>query len=158
MRRRGPSSRGVYHWVIYHPGVKLLLGIASGTQWFSDKVYGGQEGAKIKAQQTLTSWRLACQKEMSSLQNPQICLCPGVDCPGRKTTSMNGKPVRHITAWKVVHGNSLEHTLGFARELETGIAAKRAAAINAKCERAKRKNGGAEGSTTSPPPSTSQAQ
>ena len=27
IRRKGPDARGIYHWVIYHPGAKLLLGI-----------------------------------------------------------------------------------------------------------------------------------
>ena len=135
IRRRGPNERGIYHWVSYHPGVKLLLGIASGSRWFSDKAYEGSEQAKRAALRTLSQWKQSCQSELDNLLKPQICLCPSLDCPNRKVTDVQGKPVRHITAWTVVHASSLEHQLGFARKMGSNIRAERAAAVNSRCKK-----------------------
>jgi hypothetical protein len=49
IRRKGPDSRDTYGWFIYQPGIKLLLGIASGSRWFSDKAYGGHDVARNAA-------------------------------------------------------------------------------------------------------------
>jgi hypothetical protein len=158
IKRKGPNYRGVHHWIIYHPGAKLLLGIASGTRCFSDQVYGGQEKSREVAVQTLESWRQACLREVETLQNPQICLCPNIDCPNRKITEVGGKPVRHITAWKLVHETSLEHQLGFARDVGSKLSAKRAAAMDTRCERVKGRTSGDARMRVSAPPSPNSPQ
>jgi hypothetical protein len=137
IRRKGPDARGIYHWVIYHPGAKLLLGIASGTRWFSDKAYGGQEGAILAALRTLDSWKQTCRSELGNLTEPQLCLCPGLDCPNRKVMEIQGRPVRHITTWTLVHATSLEHQLGFATKLGSKLVKERTAVIDARCKRVK---------------------
>ena len=127
---RRVEKRGQGHWTIYHPAAKLTYDLVSGSRWFSERVYGGSDGAQSKAVETLSEWRAAFARERDKVEKLALFLCTSNSSEGQSFRRRMSCKMPFVQHWRVVHASSVEHMLHCAWTPATGaMAAKRRAAI-----------------------------
>ena len=132
---RGIDTRsGSSHWVIYHPAAKVIYGLSKGRRWFGDQRNGGCQSAKEAAETKLDEWRHNFAKIRLERKQVTMCLCPWDECPNKDLREHEGQRVSHVSTWRLVHANSVEHQLHSATAGGRNEARRRCQEIERKCK------------------------